>query len=133
MIDKTNDMLEKGRRYDGTEHDLRGRPVGHFFIKGPLCVLQIIAHDGKTIDAPDVAAFLGWEHVSVSCGPKGAKLLRTPTWEEMTFVRNVFWKPDEWVIEYHPAKADYVNIHPMVLHLWRPVDGKFPIPPKELV
>ena len=55
----------------------------------------------------------GWEHVSVSLHD------RPPTWQEMCFIKNLFWNSDDWVIQYHPAASDYVNNHPNVLHLWR--------------
>jgi len=29
--------------------------------------------------------------------------------------------------------ADYVNVHPSVLHLWRPLNQAVPFPPKRLV
>lgn len=55
----------------------------------------------------------GWEHVSVSL-PN-----RCPTWEEMCFVKNLFWDEDDFVVQMHPPKSDYVNCHPYCLHLWR--------------
>src|SRR3954463_6943988 len=47
----------------------------------------------------------GWEHVSISLHNKA----RLPVWTEMCFVKDLFWDEDEVVIQYHPAKADYVN------------------------
>lgn len=82
-----------------------------------------------------VSSSFGWEHVSVSpripatMDPKG----RTPRWEEMCFIKEKFWGDDEMVVQYHPAKKDYVNNHPDVLHMWKPVDKDYPTPPKELV
>ena len=55
----------------------------------------------------------GWEHVSVSCYD------RCPTWEEMAHVKNLFWDDDDFVVQMHPPKSDYVNNHPYCLHLWR--------------
>lgn len=69
----------------------------------------------------------GWEHVSVSL-PN-----RCPTWAEMCLVKELFWEDDEAVMQLHPPKADYVNCHPYCLHLWRPLVGQIPLPPKELV
>lgn len=68
-----------------------------------------------------------WEHVSVSLP------LRCPTWEEMSFIKSVFWDCDDVVMQLHPAKKDYVNNHPYCLHLWRPLRHKIPTPPKWLV
>ena len=69
----------------------------------------------------------GWDHVSVSFRD------RCPTWDEMCRVKDMFFYPDECCVEYHPAKADYVNICNTCLHIWRPQNVELPKPPKELV
>ncbi len=71
----------------------------------------------------------GWDHVSVS--PETGK--RTPTWPEMKHVKELLWLDDEAVFELHPAKRDYVNCHPYVLHLWRPQGVSMPMPPAHFV
>lgn len=68
-----------------------------------------------------------WEHVSVSLEH------RCPTWDEMQFVKEIFWKDEEVVIQIHPAKEDYINFHPYTLHLWRPQIDPIPLPPKDHV
>ena len=70
---------------------------------------------------------MGWEHVSASMN------IRCPTWEEMCLIKDIFWKPEECVIQYHPPKDEYVNLHPYCLHLWKKTGGDFETPPKELV
>jgi hypothetical protein len=80
--------------------------------------LFVIACDG---------AESGWDHVSVSV--YNCKV-QQPTWEEMCFIKGLFWNDDECVVQFHPAKADYINIHPGVLHLWKAVVQQFPMPPK---
>jgi hypothetical protein len=77
---------------------------------------RVIASDGE-----------GWEHVSVSCPD------RCPTWGEMCFIKSKFWHEDETVIQYHPAKSNYVNMHPYCLHLWKPIGVTLPLPPSILV
>lgn len=67
-----------------------------------------------------------WEHVSVSFGQIAS---RCPTWEEMCYVKNIFFKSSESVIQFHPAKQDNISYHDYCLHLWRPCDGVFPMPP----
>jgi hypothetical protein len=69
----------------------------------------------------------GWEHVSVSL------VDRVPTWDEMCWVKSLFWDDEEAVMQLHPPKSDYVNHHPYCLHLWRPTTGKIPLPPSEMV
>lgn len=71
----------------------------------------------------------GWDHVSVS--PWNQK--RCPTWEEMCAIKDMFFEPEETVIQYHPPHSEYVNNHPYCLHLWRPTDQEIPRPPKQFV
>jgi hypothetical protein len=73
---------------------------------------------------------MGWEHASVSIvtSKKHTPVKRCPTWEEMCFVKNLFWDESDRVIQYHPSKENYVNMHPFVLHLWRPVNIELPLP-----
>jgi hypothetical protein len=66
---------------------------------------------------------IAWEHVSVSTKT------RCPTWKEMSWVKDLFFDDEEIVIQYHPRKADYVNVHPFCLHLWRPITATIPTPP----
>lgn len=73
----------------------------------------------------------GWEHVSVS--PCNRKRRTCPTWEEMCAVKDMFFREDECVVQYHPPKSDYVNMHPYCLHMWRPLDTELPRPPAILV
>lgn len=68
-----------------------------------------------------------WEHVSVSTGH------RCPSWEEMVRIKELFWTDDETVIQFHPAKAHAVNVHPYCLHLWRRIGLKLELPPRNLI
>ena len=71
----------------------------------------------------------GWEHVSVSLAN------RCPSWEEMSFIKNLFWDEDDLVIQLHPPKSEYINNHPYCLHLWRKAgtNGYCETPPKIMV
>ena len=67
----------------------------------------------------------GWEHVSMN--DKHV----TPTWEDMCELKDIFWGDDEVVVQYHPAKSEYVNNLQHCLHLWKPIEqyiGKMPVP-----
>lgn len=66
-----------------------------------------------------------WEHVSVT--PRNKK--RCPTWDEMCAIKDMFFYDEEEVIQIHPRKSEYVNLHPYCLHMWRPVDGLLKSPP----
>lgn len=78
--------------------------------------LRIIASNGG-----------GWEHVSVSRSD------RIPTWDEMCQVKDLFWGPEDCVIQYRPPASEYVNNHERCLHLWRPIGKDVPMPPSIMV
>lgn len=69
----------------------------------------------------------GWDHVSASTGE------RCLTWDEMCFIKNLFWNDDEAVIQIHPAKDQHINMHNYCLHLWRSRHEIQPLPPSILV
>ena len=71
---------------------------------------------------------LGWEHLSVSLSNR-----KMPTWDDMCFIKGLFWDDEDCVIQYHPPKSEYVNIVHNCLHLWRPLNEKMPIPPSIMV
>ena len=63
-----------------------------------------------------------WDHVSVS------RSNRCPDWGEMCRVKDLFWGPEECVVQYHPPKSDYKNAHRYCLHLWKPQNQELPRP-----
>jgi hypothetical protein len=75
----------------------------------------------------------GWEHASISLFTKKGTVKRCPIWEEMCYIKDIFWDKTDTVIQYHPAEKDYVNMHPFVLHLWRPINIELPLPDSLLV
>lgn len=78
--------------------------------------LTVIASDGGD-----------WEHVSVSMKD------RMPTWEDMDYIKGLFWDPTEAVMQLHVPEARHINNHPFCLHLWRPAAGGIPMPPQFMV
>lgn len=89
----------------------------------------IVPYDRKTMLSCVISDQLGWDHVSVSVIKKN----RCATWEEMCYVKNMFFSPNELVIQFHPPAKDYINLHNWVLHMWRPHGIKIPMPPKVFV
>ena len=89
---------------------------GAFLIPYKGKYLSVISSEGE-----------GWEHVSVSLKH------RCPVWEEMCFIKDLFWDETDCVIQYHPPRSDYVNNHKYCLHLWRPMDVELPRPPSWMV
>ena len=114
-----NSRVEPFRATDPAEWGRYASHAGYgnngFFIipcPGTRTDLQVIASDGA-----------GWEHVSASLK------VRTPTWTEMCFLKDLFWGEEETVLQLHPPRSRYVNNHPYCLHLWKPVGIEIALPP----
>lgn len=71
----------------------------------------------------------GWEHISI-CPFKRSY---TPSWDDMCRLKDMFFREDETVVQYHPAKSEHVNNVPNCLHLWRPTEAEMPTPPTIMV
>jgi len=74
----------------------------------------------------------GWEHVSVHASNRRGEM-RCPSWNEMEFIKRLFFAPNETAMQLHVPEAEHVNKHPYVLHLWRPTDVEIPRPPGWMV
>lgn len=98
-----------------------GAPEGAFILKAGGATLHVIASSGVP------GTELAWEHVSVSA--QG----RCPTWSEMCYIKDLFWDAEETVVQYHPPKSTYVNVHPHCLHLWKQTGVYVPLPPRIMV
>jgi vacuolar-type H+-ATPase catalytic subunit A/Vma1 len=112
-----NPEVEKYRIKNGPYESACSQMCGAFIVPGPFGRdLTVIASDG-----------MGWDHVSVSIST------RCPNWPEMCLVKDLFFGPEETVIQFHPPKSEYVNNHSGCLHLWRKQGFEFPLPPGILV
>ena len=84
-----------------------------------------------------VSDMLGWEHVSVSMtktnNASKKKTNAIPTWDDMCFIKSLFWDEDDTVLQFHPKKSEYVNNHDKVLHLWRKVGVDHELPPNMMI
>jgi hypothetical protein len=125
MKEKVPDELERGRITFGPyQSNATYGWNGVFEIRNPYGskMLMIISDGGD------------WEHVSTEVLPEPKNMpQRMPTWDEMCWVKDMCWKPSETVVQYHPAKENYVNIATKVLHLWRPTKKSLPLPPLNFV
>lgn len=97
-----------------------GDTFGVFYIPFRGRDLKVIATDGEGISPR-------WEHVSVSLQN------RCPNWEEMSYVKSLFWRENETVVQYHPKKSAHVNQFPYALHLWKKYDEEYELPPSIFV
>lgn len=68
-----------------------------------------------------------WDHVSAS------NISSTPSWAEMSALHALFFKPDEVAYQLHVPSKQHINLHPHVLHIWRPLNGTILLPPTEFV
>jgi hypothetical protein len=100
-----------------------GDRFGAFYIPTGGVNFIIVADDGTSE--------FGWEHVSMRA--KAGKNERCPSWKEMCWLKDLFWEPEETVLQFHPPKSEHVNCHPYVLHLFRQVGVDAPRPPAILV
>lgn len=117
MKQMTGQFLERCRIRTGRYASDRSLGFnGAFEIPWGKITFRVICSDGA-----------GWEHVSVSLP------LRCPTWEEMCYVKDLFWDEHECVMQLHPPKSEYVNNCPTCLHLWRPTSQLIPMPDSILV
>lgn len=96
-----------------------GKTYGAAIVRGPCGRnLAVIFSDGQD-----------WEHVSVSL----EKRMRIPNWQEMCYIKDLFWDEEDCVVQYHPPKSQYVNCCPNCLHLWRTIMEVMPTPDPNLV
>ena len=114
MKTMTHAGVEEYRIRTGPYKSDPGYSCGLFKIPYKSRTMTVLVSDG-TVD--------GWEHVSVSLEN------RNPNWEEMCFIKDLFWYAEEAVVQYHPPKSEYVNNHPYCLHLWRQLGKNPDLPP----
>ena len=101
--------------------------IPHYRVRNYM--FYCLASEG--LSSPDID--MDWEHVSISVGQKGKKQSRNPTWEEMCWIKDLFWGEEDRVVQYHPPKSEYVSLHPYTLHLWRHGSKEIDYPPSILV
>lgn len=91
---------------------------GVFLVPSPIdkAGMRVVASSGE-----------GWDHVSVS------RRNRCPNWNEMEYIKRMFFKDDEAAMQIHVPPSDHINLHPYCLHLWRPLDADIPRPPGWMV
>lgn len=92
---------------DGRIQGPSNEPVGFFVLRRGNAMLRVQASNG-----------CGWDHVSVSLPT------RCPTWEEMCWIKDKFFLPEEPAMQLHPPKSDYRSYHDFCLHIWRPQQTK---------
>jgi len=85
--------------------------------------LRVLASSGK--DDADPA--WRWDHVSVSLSN------RCPSWDEMDYIKRLFFHPEEVCFQLHVSSAEHISNHDYCLHIWRPVEQQIPLPPAEMV
>lgn len=74
-----------------------------------VAIVEVECHDGAL-----------WGHLSVSAQK------RVPSWEELRWCKEYFLG-DRKAVMVLPPRAEYVNVHPHVLHLFAPLE-RDPLP-----
>lgn len=84
--------------------------------------LYLIPYRKNIIFDVVVSNACGWEHVSVVVIEGFFPIdydTRIPTYEEMVYIKELFWDDDEICIQVHPKRSEYVNINEHCLHIWK--------------
>ncbi len=113
----TTGPLASDKSYKGT---------GAFMLNLKGVSLTVIASDGSDWSECGLPG-KAWEHVSVSVR------VRCPTWEEMDYVKRIFWRDDETVMQLHVPRDQHISFHDTCLHLWKPTGFEIPLPPSQTV
>ncbi len=117
MIKKLPEKYEKFKqKHPFAYKSSYGDPQGFFRIPIGKKTLSVMVGSGG-----------GWDHVSVSLKH------RCPTWEEMCFIKNIFFEKNELVIQFHPPEENYYSFHKYCLHMWKPWHQKIELPPMEFL
>lgn len=118
-IKKTQGMLIKKEGQDGFGGSI-------FPIEYKKGKTKVITDNDKVLNF--IFSFgCGFEHLSVSTQ------IKTPTWEQMCKMKDIFWRDDEVCMQLHPTKEEYVDNMAYCLHIWKPIDKEIPTPPSIMV
>lgn len=96
-------------------------------------LFEIPSVEDKELIAVIIGMEYGWDHLSAS------RADRAPHWIEMEQVKRLFFRDDEWAIQFHPATDEYITGKwpgrraLYTLHIWRPHNGWMPKPPRWMV
>jgi hypothetical protein len=99
---------------------------GAFAIPYKGMMLRVLASSGESGRLAHGHAY-AWDHVSVSL-PN-----RCPNWLEMSYIKSLFWRDEETVMQLHVPVGDHRNLHETCLHLWKPLNERIPMPPADMV
>ena len=128
-------MTKAPEKYRNTSHPIR--PSDASYGNNGFFTIPHYRIDGYWFNVM-ISDGMGWEHVSVTLvckkpGVAGKVVERCCTWEEMCFIKSVFWHEDECVVQFHPPSSEHISNHPYCLHLWKPVGIELPMPPSDFV
>lgn len=116
-----SEQVEAGRAVNviGLPKTNPGDDYGCFRFRAPSGIwLNCVVSSGD----PEVG--IKWEHVSVSTPT------RCPTWDEMDWIKRLFWNDEEIVQQFHVNDSRKTNQHPYCLHLWKPIGKDVELPPR---
>lgn len=106
---------------------IKNGPLATSDLDGPNGCFRVPTRDGKIQLVVIISNGGGWEHVSVSTK------YRTPTWDEMEYIKRLFWEDGDTVLQFHPPLSQYINRCENCLHMWRKIGGIVELPPAWMV
>jgi len=115
------EFLEKYRLVKGPMKTSAGDDYGFFSIPYKANTLRVMASPMR--DDRENNDLTKWQHVSVSLKN------RCPNWQEMCFVKDLFFGEEETVVQFHPKRSEYVNNSDYCLHLWKKRGEEYELPP----
>lgn len=116
-------MLRTQERYR-----IKSGPYGSTSASGANGLFNVPTIDGKVHLTVIISNQYGWEHVSVSTNKH-----RPPTWEEMEYIKRLFWEEEDTVIQLHPPLSKYINKCNICLHMWRKIGSEHELPPPWMI
>lgn len=124
--------LDKQRVPHPSNGHMGGPDFGAFAILRPKAPVIGTKHHFFVI-ASSGCDELPWDHVSASgryYDQTGKRCFFTPSWADMCWLKDLFFRPEECVMQLHVPAADHINVHEHTLHLWRPHNVEIPRPPQ---
>lgn len=111
---------------DGTRYTIPSLPRGWEIKTADPCGVAYLRKRSQTLALISIRVENDhwdsvWVHLSVS------RPDRIPDWDELAELKKLLM-PDLKAIQVFPTEAEWVSIHPNVLHLWARLDGQDGIP-----
>lgn len=82
-------------------------------------VVILMFRQSVLVEASDAS---GWEHVAIS------RTDRVVSYGELRQIKDMFWSPEDCVLQFFPPQGAFIYDDRTQLHLWRPAGADLPVP-----